>query len=101
MTEQNLLTWAQDRYFSDWEIERAKKVLDKSGMAEAVEYLRKEATSSCRGMSGPDQPRIDTRAGKILLWSPVDHYGREADIEYDIAWFCRRKMESLFQISMF
>ena len=97
MTDHDLLLWALEHYFGPTEIERAKAILDKEGMGAAVEYLRKLAADSWRGRCGPNQPGYDTRNGRIELKSPGTPIGAEPDLSYDIKWFAKRKLESLFQ----
>ena len=63
------LSWALDRYFDSWEIERAEKVVTSQGMIAATEYLAHLASESWRGYLG-DGGRYDTRGGKISIWPP-------------------------------
>ena len=99
MTESDLLVWGLEHYFSDWEVEAAKDLLDKQGMDAATEYLRKNATESCRGYCGPDQPSYSTGGGKVMLYQSGTPFG-EPDYEVDIEKFCRWKLESLYQVKL-
>uniref|UniRef100_A0A6M3KKP7 Uncharacterized protein n=2 Tax=viral metagenome TaxID=1070528 RepID=A0A6M3KKP7_9ZZZZ len=97
MTEQDLVSWALDCYFASWEIEQAEAILESEGMDAAVEHLRNQAISSQRGYGGPDMPSYDTRNGRIEIRDATTGIGAEPDLTYDIKWFARRKLESLYQ----
>ena len=98
MTEQDLLSWALGHYFSQWEIDRAKVILERQSMAAAVEYLRKKAVESWCGFCGPRGIRAMIRDGKVELRH--NHIGSEPDYVIDIAKFCQLKLESLYQIKL-
>ena len=101
MTEQDLLAWGLEHYFSviRWAVDRAKNVLDESGMDAAVEYLRKVCSEGGHGGSGPGKPSYATRGGKVFLWQPESAYG-EPDLAVDLLKFCRWKLESLHQLKL-
>jgi len=61
------LNWTIEHYWSDWEIERVAIL---ATLAERIEFLRSEATTSWRGSSGPGVAGYDTGGGKIQLWWP-------------------------------
>lgn len=100
MTEQDLLRWALEHYFSDWEIERAQATLEKEGMDAAVEFLRSLAADSWRGYSGPGHLSFETRNGRVELRLSGARLGDEPDLVYDLAKFCRWKLESLYQVRL-
>ena len=97
MTKEELLEWALENYFDSWEMENALTALKAQGMDAAVEVLRKRAMDGCRGHCGPDWPAYNTGSGKIELYLPETRIINAPDMVLDIAWFCRRKLESLYQ----
>lgn len=98
MTEQDLLAWGLEHYFSviPWAVDRAKKILEEQGMDAAVECLRRICVDGGHGSSGPDHSSYSTSNGKVHLWGKDKRWG-DAELEYDLAKFCRWKLESLYQ----
>lgn len=97
MTEQDLLSAVLEHYFSDWEVDGAKKVLDQKGMEAAVECLRKLAVNSCRGAAGPAMVSWQTQNGYVIMWIPGKSISAEPDYSIELRKFCRWKLESLNQ----
>lgn len=96
MTEKDLLSWALERYFDGWEVERAERIFEKQGMIMAVKYLRDRAMESLRGFAGPDMPGYDTRAGKVLVWCGSRSHG-EPDLVMTLEKFAHMKLALIYQ----
>lgn len=66
MDNHELLAWALEHYFDDWELERARAMRLEDG----VECLRKLAVESWRGACGPNHPSFLTHHGVVELRTP-------------------------------